>query len=247
MSQPSVPPAPLPKQNKHLPKGLLILFEDKDLLVVDKGPGLLTVSTEREEERTAYFALTNYVRKGQAKSRNRIFVVHRLDRDTSGVLVFAKTPQAKEFLQSHWDRVHKTYLAVVFGSFEEKSATITSYLAENRAQVVHSTHDKVKGRIAHTAYRTLKETSQYSLLEVNILTGRKNQIRVHFSENGHPIVGDKKYGRASVKAPRMALHAYSIRFPHPTTGVSTTITSSIPPYFSKLVGGLDEPGETEAP
>ncbi len=145
-----------PPSGKHLPGGLAILHEDRDIIVVDKPAGLLTISTEREKSRTAYFILTDYVRKGVAKSRNRIFIVHRLDRETSGILIFAKNEEAKFRLQSQWQDTKKQYLAVVHGRCEKHAETITTYLAENQAHGVYTTSDARKGKLSHTAYRVLK-------------------------------------------------------------------------------------------
>ena len=176
--------SPSRRTSRFLARGLAILYEDRDILVVDKPSGLLTVGTEREKARTAYFALTDYVRKGDARSRNRIFIVHRLDRETSGVLVFAKTAEAKFCLQGRWDETKKRYLAVVHGKCEKRSETITTYLAENSAHGVYSTADTKKGKLSQTAYTVLKETKDLALLDVELLTGRKHQIRVHLADRG---------------------------------------------------------------
>ena len=221
---------------KLLPGGLALIHEDRDIIVVDKPAGLLTISTEREKSRTAYFILTDYVRKGVAKSRNRIFIVHRLDRETSGVLIFAKNEEAKFRLQSQWQDTKKTYLAVVHGRCEKRAETITTYLAENQAHGVYTTQDARKGKLAHTAYRVLKETKDFSLLEVDLLTGRKHQIRVHLAGIGHPVVGDPRYGPERKVRNRLALHAQSITFKHPFSGEPLTFTTKVPEYFYTLVG-----------
>jgi tRNA pseudouridine32 synthase/23S rRNA pseudouridine746 synthase/23S rRNA pseudouridine1911/1915/1917 synthase len=221
--------------SRHQPQGVTILYEDRDILVVDKSPGLLTISTEKRETTTAYYRLMDYVRKGYAKSRNRIFIVHRLDRDVSGILVFAKTVQAKEYLQERWEETQKKYLAVVHGRLPNKTGTFSSYLAENKARIVYSTSDARKGKLSHTAYRVLKETAEFSLLEIDLITGRKNQIRVHLAENGHPIVGDKKYGEKDATHKRLALHALSISFKHPFTGKQVTFETKVPGYLRSLV------------
>jgi tRNA pseudouridine32 synthase/23S rRNA pseudouridine746 synthase/23S rRNA pseudouridine1911/1915/1917 synthase len=226
--------------HRVLPKGIVIIYEDSDILVVDKPPGLLTIGTDKEKSRTAYFILTDYVRKGQAKSRKRIFIVHRLDRDTSGIVVFAKTSDAKHFLQSHWDETKKRYLAVVHGTFEKTSATISTYLAENKARSVYSTSDTTKGRLAHTAYKVLKQTQDLALLEVDLLTGRKHQARVHLAGVGHPVVGDNRYGRDKGTHKRLALHATSISFTHPFSRKQVTFETTVPRYFSRLVGSLPQ-------
>lgn len=223
---------------RRLPGGLVLLFEDREILVVDKPAGLLTVSTEREKERTAYFLLTDYVRRGTARSRNRVFIVHRLDRETSGLLVFARTEAAKRRLQAGWPATEKRYLAVVQGRCDSRGATITSYLAENKAGVVHSTRDRKRGKLAQTAYRVLKQTGDMALLEVVLLTGRKNQIRVHLAEQGHPVVGDRKYGAAKTPHRRLALHAWRLSLTHPATGQRLQFTASIPGCFRHLIGRI---------
>ncbi len=227
-----------PKTNKHLPKGLYIIYEDDAILVIDKPAGLLGVSSEKEKERTAYYALTDYVRKGCAKSNKRIFIVHRIDKDTSGVLVFAKSEKAKLFLQDHWKETRKKYLAVVHGKFKKKSDIITSYLTGSKALRVYSTPDKESGKLSRTAYRVIKETNNYSLLEIDLLTGRKHQIRVHMAEAGNPVAGDIKYGRHDPHCPRMALHALSISFKHPASRKQLTFRTDIPDIFQKLVGHI---------
>lgn len=221
--------------NKHLPKGLKILYEDKDILVVDKPAGLLSVATASDKTRTAYYILTNYVRRGNPKSRNRLFIVHRLDQWTSGVLVFAKSDDIKLRLQTQWKETQKKYLAVVHGRLAQKQGIISSYLAENKAFVVYSTADPAKGKLAQTAYKVLKETPKFSLLEIDLLTGRKNQIRVHLADYGHPVVGDRKYGKAGDNFRRLALHSKSISFKHPATGRQLTFRTKPPDFFRWLL------------
>jgi tRNA pseudouridine32 synthase/23S rRNA pseudouridine746 synthase/23S rRNA pseudouridine1911/1915/1917 synthase len=221
--------------DRRLPRGLAIIYEDDDILVADKPAGLLTMGTDAEKTRTAYYILTDYVRKGCAKSRKRIFIVHRLDRETSGVVVFAKSEEAKLRLQGQWEDVEKKYLAVVYGRLTEKAGVITSYLAENRAYVVYSTPDAGKGKLARTAYKVLKETERFSLLEIGLLTGRKNQIRVHLADKGHPVVGDRKYGKSKDAYKRLALHSKSISFKHPISGRQLTFEAEVPGYFKQLL------------
>ena len=201
---------------RHHPKGLTILYEDKDILVVNKAAGLLTIATERERLRTAYSLLTIYVRKGNSRSRNRIFIVHRLDKDTSGVIIFAKNEHAKRYLQDNWKKFSKKYVAVVHGIFQEKEGIITSYLAQNKVYRMYSVNDPEKGKFSETGYKVIKESQRFSLLEINLITGRKNQIRVHLADKGHPVVGDKIYGTdKGVK--RLALHSAVLTILHPST------------------------------
>ena len=230
--------------HKFLPHGLLILYEDRDVLVVDKPAGLLTMGTDSDKTRTAYFFLTDYVRKGYSKSRNRIFIVHRLDRETSGIVIFAKNAESKFRLQEQWKDTKKKYLAVVYGQCAETSGTITTYLAENQAHIVYSTSDKTRGKLSTTGYRVLKQTKEFTLLELDLLTGRKHQIRVHLAGIGHAVIGDRKYGSGNRDQPRLALHARSISFKHPFTGQQLTFESKVPVYFNQLVGKVelkDEP------
>lgn len=214
------------------PQGLTILYEDQDIIVIDKSSGLLTVKANYEKEKTAHHILTNYIRRGSAKSTARLFVVHRLDRETSGVLVFAKTFKIKENLRQQWGSVKKKYLAVVHGVLTEKSGTITSYLAENDDYEVSSVKDPGKGKLAKTKFKVLKETKRYSLLEIELLTGKKNQIRVHLLEKGHPIVNDDKYGNQGKVEGRLALHSHSLTFNHPHSGKRLTFEAKVPDYFN---------------
>lgn len=220
---------------KHQPKGLEILYEDQDILVVSKINGLLTVSTDREKEKTAHFLLNDYVKKGNARSRNRVFIVHRLDRDTSGILIFAKNEKAKRFLQDEWAAFNKKYFAVVHGKLQDKEGIISSYLVENKVHRMYSVKDSEKGKFSKTGYKVLKESAKYSLLEIHLFTGRKNQIRVHLAEKGHPVIGDKMYGRSDKGIKRLALHATSLTISHPLTNEKMIFETDIPLYFKTLV------------
>lgn len=217
------------------PHGLSILYEDRDILVVDKINGLLTISTEKVRENTAYYLLNEYVRKGSPKSKNRVFIVHRLDRDTSGVIIFAKNENAKRYLQDEWQGFEKKYYAVVQGTLREKEGVITSYLAENSVHRMYSVDDPEKGKLAKTGYKVIGESTKYSLLEIDLLTGRKNQIRVHFSEKGCPVVGDKKYGTKEKGIKRLTLHAASLTILHPYSKEKMTFRAKVPAYFETLV------------
>ena len=225
-------------RHRPLPRGLEILYEDGDLLVVNKPAGLLTVKTATEKTRTVYCILTDYVRKGSSKSRKQIYTVHRLDRWTSGVLIFAKSEAVMDCLKDRWDETKKTYIAIVHGRLKAKEGVIASYLAENTQHVVYSTTDAAKGKLARTAYKVLKETPQFSLLEIDLLTGRKNQIRVHMADQGNPVVGDRKYGDNTDRFTRLALHSKSIRFPHPARDERMTIEAKVPGCFRELVGAV---------
>ncbi|MFT5387402.1 MAG: RluA family pseudouridine synthase [Lysobacterales bacterium] len=220
---------------KHQPRGMSILYEDEDIIVVNKVSGLLTMGHENEKENTAYCILNNYVRKGNQKSRNRVFIVHRLDRDTSGVLIFAKSEKAKRHLQDEWQNFKKTYLVIVHGLLKVKERIITSYLAENNMHQMYSVDDPKEGKLAKTGYKVLREAKKFSLLEVDLLTGRKNQIRVHLSEAGCPVVGDKKYGGKRKGGKGLALHSESFTFTHPHTKKELTFQTDSPDYFKLLV------------
>jgi len=224
-----------PSPKKFHPRGLSILYEDHFILVVDKVSGLLTVSTDKVREKTAYYLLTDYVKKGNNKSRNRIFIVHRLDKDTSGVIIFAKNANAKRFLQDEWHGFKKKYYAVVHGTLPEKEGIITSYLAENSAHKMYSVKDTEKGKLARTGFKVIKESKRFSLLEIDLLTGRKNQIRAHFSEKGFPVAGDKKYGVKDKGVKGLTLHAASLSIVHPETKEKMTFETPVPDYFTLLV------------
>ena len=225
---------------KYQPKGLTILHEDLDIIVVEKPCGLLSIGTDRDKSRTVHTILNEYVRKGDPRSRNRVYIVHRLDRETSGILILAKSEAAKIFLQGHWQETDKRYLTVVHGTLDPKSGTISSYLAENSALTVYSTQDPALGKLSLTEYAVLKEAKGLSLLEIRLHTGRKHQIRVHLSEQGHPVAGDRKYGKND-GYPTLALHARSISFTHPVSGRRLFFETGIPDLFTRLVGRIVVP------
>ncbi|MFC5531481.1 RluA family pseudouridine synthase [Cohnella yongneupensis] len=215
--------------------GLRILHEDDDVIVVYKDAGLLSIATEQETELTAYRQLTAHVRLKNEK--NRIFVLHRLDRETSGVMMFAKSERVQQKMQDNWSEVVKerSYVALVEGLVKKSQGTITSWLKESSTLKMYSSQNSNDGQHAVTHYKVLKASRAYSLLEVNLETGRKNQIRVHMQDIGHPVVGDKKYGAKSKSIGRLGLHARVLSFEHPTTGQLMRFESPIPkPFLSQF-------------
>lgn len=217
-----------PKRRHGRISGLEILHEDRDLIVVGKASGLLTIASDRNRTCTAYYLLTDYVRKGAVKSRERVFIVHRLDRETSGVLVFARTPFAKRYLQDHWEATEKEYVAVVHGHLNEPEGEIQSYLAENAAHRVYTTRNSKEGRFARTGYRVRHTVGANSVLDLQLHTGRKHQIRVHLADMGHPIVGDQKYGKPEDRKKPLALHAHKLTLTHPHTRERMTFVAAEP-------------------
>lgn len=191
-------------------KKMNIIYEDKELLVVDKESGLLTIATDKEKNRTLYREASDYVKKQFA--RNKIFIVHRLDKDTSGLVIFSKNQNKKIEIQNIWENVTREYICVVEGKLPNKKGTLTNYLIEDKTHNVYITKDKRRGKLAITEYEVLETSRAYSLVKINIKTGRKNQIRVQLSNLGNPILGDKKYGSKSNPIRRMCLHAYHINF-----------------------------------
>jgi len=224
------------RSKKHQPFGLEILYEDRDIIVVNKAAGLLSIGTGRDEGRTAHASLMDYVQKGNHKSRERVFIVHRLDRDTSGALVFARTEEAKSTLQKNWNEVEKIYLAMVEGNPDPPEGTISSYLVENNALRVYSTNDPALGKLSETEYKVVKVQGQRALLELRLLTGRKNQIRVHLADKGWPIIGDSKYGNKIRDNKRLALHSHKLSFDHPYNGKRLTFTAPVPESFHRMSG-----------
>ena len=216
-------------------KGIKVVYEDEYLIAVEKASGILSIATDKEREKTAYNIVKNYV-----KSRNpleKLFIVHRLDRETSGVMIFAKTEEMQQILQTNWQKMvlERTYVAVVEGKVEKNSDTIVSYLKENSAFVTFSNDKEIEGsKKAITHYTVLKRSKGFSLVEANIETGRKNQIRVHMQSLGHSVVGDKKYGATTNPLGRLGLHAKSIIFKHPKTGKVLSFQTGIPAKFSGM-------------
>ena len=194
-----------------------ILYEDRDLIVIDKPAGLLTTHTRAKETNTAEEWLNDYVRKGQHRSRLRVWLVHRLDRETSGLLMFAKSEAVADYFRSDWNSLtEKTYIARVEGELADEGGVFESYLRDDeRTMKVHSVADPQLGKFARTEWRRISVERGTTLVEVQLKTGRKNQIRVHFSEAGHPVVGDVKYG--AKRSRQLCLRAVRLKFLHPHT------------------------------
>lgn len=213
-------------------KNIDIIYEDKDIIVINKPSGLLTVATEKEKNKTTYHLVMEYLKK--KNKNNRIFVIHRLDKDTSGIIMFAKNERAKHLYQDNWNDIVKKrcYYAVIDGKMENKEGTIKSYLKEN-GNMVYSVKDR-SGKLAITEYKVLKERKNISLLDINLKTGRKNQIRVHMKENKTPILGDLKYGEKSKLINRLALHAYKLELVNPVTKKLLTFEINMPNEFKML-------------
>ncbi len=213
---------------------LKIVYEDDDIIVVNKGYGLLSMGTDTKKDGTAYSILRDYVK--WANPMNKLFIVHRLDRDTSGLMMFAKNEKAKETMQHNWNNMvlNRKYLAVVEGDVEPSEGVVRSYLAETSKYEVYSTDDPSKGQLAVTRYKTLKQGPNYTMLEVELDTGRKNQIRVHMKDLGHPISGDRRHGAGASPIHRLALHAQTLRFVHPVTRREMNFSTPIPASFLSL-------------
>jgi len=213
-------------------KKLEILFEDKFLIIVNKPANLLTISTEKEKDRTLYSYVYDYLKK--KNKNNKVFIVHRLDKDTSGIVIFAKDEQTKFYMQNNWNKIKRNYVAVVNGKVEKKKDVLKSYLNETKTHFTYSVNDK-NGKLAITEYERVLENSKYTMLSLNLKTGRKNQIRVQLADIGNPIVGDKKYGIKKDPIRRIALHANYIEFIHPKTKNKVEIDIDIPNSFVNLV------------
>ena len=215
-------------------KGLKILYDDESLIVIDKESGLLSVASENEKEKTAYRILSDNLKKNSPDGK--IFAVHRLDRDTSGVMMYAKSALVRDELQENWETIviDRIYIAVIEGSIEKPEGRIISWLKENKNLAMYSSKIPGDGQKAVTTYKMLKKNDKFSLIELRLETGRKNQIRVHMKDIGHPIAGDLKYGSSSNPLRRLCLHAYKLSFIHPVTKKEMSFTSKIPYKFSDL-------------
>ncbi len=217
-------------------KLLNIVYEDAYLIVVEKKPGLLSVSTERQKERTACTILNEYLKRSAGR-QSRVYVVHRLDRDTSGLMMFAKDEKTQHTLRDNWHKIvfDRRYVAVVAGEMEKDQGIVRSWLTD-RTLYVYSSPTDDGGKESVTHYRTIKRANSYSLVELHLETGRKNQIRVHMQDLGHPVVGDGRYGFEDINPiGRLALHAFKLCFYHPVTGEKLQFETPYPADFKKLL------------
>lgn len=220
-------------KNASSNSSLDIIYEDKELIVINKPAGLLSMAGGNEKEKTAYHLVGEYLK---SKNKNaRVFIVHRLDKDTSGVLMFAKNEVMKNKLQNNWNEIvyKRGYLAIVEGKLKNKHGTIKNHLDESKTQMVYISNNG-KGKLAITHYKVLKESRYNSLVEVFLDTGRKNQIRVHMQSLGHSIVGDKKYGATTNPIKRMGLHSHVFAFVHPDTKAKMEFKAVVPDEFKKM-------------
>ncbi len=212
-----------------------LLYEDDDILVVNKGYGLLSMGNDKIKDGTAYSILRDYLKSKDP--RNKLFIVHRLDQNTSGLMMFAKNIEAKETLQHNWNNMvrRRQYVCVVEGKLTPPEGEVKSYLAENSVHQVYSTDNPEEGKLAYTRYKTIKSGNGYTLVEVELETGRKNQIRVHMKDLGFPIAGDRRYEARTSPIRRLALHARTLVFIHPTTRRLMEFETPIPTSFASMV------------
>ncbi len=225
---------PVQKREKQERTKIKIIYEDEDFIAIDKPAGLLSVESDKETE-CAFAYVFEYLR--QSAKNARPYILHRIDKETSGVLLFAKNPKIHSMLKMRWNEcvTAREYYAVAEGVFENKEGTVVSYLKENKNNIMYSTQDPT-GQKAVTHYTVVGENEKYSLLRVKIDTGRKNQIRVHMQELGHTIVGDDKYGPSKNPLKRLGLHASRLSFIHPVTKEEISVGASVPAAFRALFG-----------
>ena len=215
--------------------GICVVYEDDAVIVIEKPAGLLTIASETEKVKTAYYQLNEFLKQRSTGTRERIFIVHRLDRDTSGLMVFAKSEAVKMTLQGSWKTAEKRYYAIVEGTPVKKEGEIESNLSETKSLKVYSSRKQDQAKRAKTKYRVLKRSREYALLDILLETGRKNQIRVHLADIGHPVAGDKKYGARTDPLKRLGLHACLLSFNHPVTGERKRFESTLPDRFNMLM------------
>ena len=213
--------------------GLKIVYLDDDIVVVDKAAGLLSMGSEGEKERTAHRILNDHLKALTNSPSQQAFIVHRLDRETSGLMMFARSRAVQAALQQNWKSVTKKYLAVVEGVPAKAEGTLRDNLEESKSLRMHRVERG--GELAITHYRVVRKGRHNSLIELTLETGRKNQIRVQIAGLGHPIVGDRKYGATTDPAPRLALHSYELKFRHPVSGSSMEFHSPMPSRLLKTL------------
>jgi 23S rRNA pseudouridine1911/1915/1917 synthase len=215
--------------------GLRIVHLDDAVVVVEKPPGLLSMGSEREKEKTAYRILHAHLKALMKTPLQQIYIVHRLDRETSGLMLFARNEAVQNALQRNWKGVIKRYLAVVEGMPVEAQGTLKDRLLESKSLIVRRVEEG--GELAITHYRVLRAKGDRSLLELTLETGRRNQIRVQLAALGHPVAGDRKYGAKTDPARRLALHACELKFRHPVSGLAMEFHSALPPRLKTLIEG----------
>lgn len=226
-------------RNKIGPKktyrGITIIYEDNDIIVIDKHAGVLSVATNNKEKFTAYSLLYEHVKSNDPG--NKIFIVHRLDRDTSGLMVFAKSAKVQKTMQKSWNDIirERVYVALAEGHVDPPEGQISSYLRESKNMMVYSSQEPGDGQWAVTNYETVKSGDDFTMLRMSLRTGRKNQIRVHLHDIGYPVTGDKKYGAAQNPIGRMGLHALVIAFQHPVTGKEMRFETPVPRKFYAVI------------
>ena len=214
------------KKNK-----LDIVYEDKNIIVINKPENLLTIANDKEKDKTLYHQVYLYLKR--KNKNNKVFIVHRLDYETSGLIIFAKDIKSKTILQTNWNKVIRKYMAIVNGNID-KEGEIKSYLKETKTNLVYSTNDSKNGLLAITKYKKVLSNDNLSLIDIDIKTGRKNQIRVHMNDINHSILGDKKYG-IKCKEKRMYLHAYYLKFNHPITNKIIELELDVPNSFMSII------------
>lgn len=228
-------PGSSPREGRRLSQGLIIIYEDRDILVIDKPAGLLSIAAGAEREKTAYWVLAEYLRRKGEKRRPA--VVHRLDRDTSGVMVFAKSEEMKRRLMAAWDELVKVrrYTALVEGTMAETEGFIDAPLGEDRGGRMMVRPDGIR---AVTRWRLIAQGRDYALLRLELETGRRNQIRVHLAHIGHPVAGDRKYGARTDPLRRLGLHAEELSFLHPARGATEGDQQRLMAFRSPAPGGF---------
>lgn len=226
----------IPYRSRQVGKATIdIIYEDNEFIAINKPYGVLSVASDKEKIKTAYKLVSDYIRRSD--KHGKIYVVHRIDKETSGVLMFAKNENIKNIMQEKWNEIvtKRGYFAVVDGELKEKSGTIKNYLKQSNSNLTYITNDKKNSQFAITHYKLVKTNHKYSLVDVNIDTGRKNQIRVHMGSLGNFIVGDDKYGDPTDPLGRLGLHAYALHFNHPITGKQYKFETKIPQQFMSVV------------